>query len=165
MALDIGILAQNNRQIGIQLDLWASRELGEKQLTGRQSQVLLYILRHADTGASLTAIHRTYGYSKATLSGLIKQLRNKGYVQVEHCQSDDRCKLLYGTEKSRQLMQVLSEANEKAQLWLDKNFTPEEQREIERLQQKILLQLSKLNACKQKEATTREKSDTTAQAI
>ena len=36
MALDIGTLARNNRQIGIQLELWANRELGKQQLTGGQ---------------------------------------------------------------------------------------------------------------------------------
>ena len=61
MALDIGTLARNNRQIGIQLELWANRELGKQQLTGCQSQVLLYILRHADDGTSVTASHHAYG--------------------------------------------------------------------------------------------------------
>ena len=78
----------NNRQIGVQLELWANRaNWAGEQLTGCQAQVLLYILQARRTsGASLTAIHHAYGYSKATLSGLIKQLREKGYVRVEHCQ-------------------------------------------------------------------------------
>ena len=61
MALDIGTLARNNRQTGIQLELWANRVMDKEQITGCQSQVLLYILRHAQEGASLTAIHHAYG--------------------------------------------------------------------------------------------------------
>ena len=165
MALDIGTLARNNRQIGIQLELWANRELGKQQLTGCQSQVLLYILRHADDGTSLTAIHHAYGYSKATLSGLIKQLREKGYVRVEHCQGDDRRKLLYGTEKGQKMLQKLFEANQKAQEWLDMNFTPAELFAIEQLQQKMLLKLNQVNACKQKEASEHEKRATSTRAV
>lgn len=165
MALDIGTLSRNNRQIGIQLELWANRELGKEQLTGCQSQVLLYILRHADEGASLTAIHHAYGYSKATLSGLIKQLREKGYVRVEHCQGDDRRKLLYGTEKGQQMRQKLFESNQRAQDWLEMNFTSAELLAMERLQQKMLLKLNQLNACKQKEASEHEKSDASARAV
>ena len=165
MALDIGTLARNNRQIGIQLELWANRVMDKEQITGYQSQVLLYILRHAQEGASLTAIHHAYGYSKATLSGLIKQLREKGYVRVEHCTGDDRRKLLYATDRGKQIMEALSEYNRQAQGWLDRNFSPEELGAIERLQGKMLQKLIAANECKQKEASEHEKSDKPAQAI
>ena len=51
------------------------------------------------------------------------------------------------------MLQKLFEANQKAQEWLDMNFTPAELFAIEQLQQKMLLKLNQLNACKQKEAS------------
>lgn len=145
MAMDIGTLARNNRQIGIQLELWANHMLSKEQLTGCQSQVLLYILCHSDKGTSLTAIHHAYGYSKATLSQLIKQLREKGYVRAEPCQGDDRRKLLYGTEKGVRLLHFLRDANQQAMKWLHQQFTAEEIAELEFLQNKLLQSLTVLN--------------------
>ena len=165
MALDIGTLARNNRQIGIQLEQWANHELGRHQLTGCQSQVLLYILRHADTGASLTAIHHAYGYSKATLSGLIKHLREKGYVRVGACRGDDRRKLLFGTEKGEEILSAIADINKQAQVWLDENFTSAEQKAMDHLQRKMLLRLSQLNASNHKEASEHEKCDASTQAV
>ena len=165
MAMDIGTLARNNRQIGIQLELWANRTMAKEHLTGCQSQVLLYILCHNDTGTSLTASHHAYGYSKATLSQLIKQLREKGYVRAEPCRGDDRRKLLYGTESGQQMLQRLSEENRKAQAWLDMNFTSAELLAMEHLQHKMLHKLNQLNTSQQKEASVHEKSDASTQAV
>lgn len=166
MAMEIGVLARQNHQIGVQLELWANRALAGERLTGCQAQVLLYILRHEDSGASLTAIHHAYGYSKASLSGLIKQLREKGYVRVEPCREDDRRKLLYGTEKGRQLLEAMHAADLKAQVWLQQTFTPAELTALEHLQGKLLRSLIQLNTSNpKKEASAYAKSDASTQAV
>ena len=43
----------------------------------------------------------------AALSGLVKRLREKGYVRVEPCVQDDRRKLLFGTEKGQRMRDSL----------------------------------------------------------
>lgn len=72
-----------------------------------QAHILQYILRHREHGTSLTAIHRDFGYSMATLSGMLKRLREKGYIRTETCAVDDRRKLLYPTEKGVQVQEFL----------------------------------------------------------
>ena len=99
MEVNRSVLIQENRQINIQLEQSGNRAMAQKGLTAIQAHILLYILDHSDRGISLTDIHREFGYSMAALSGLVKRLREKGYVRVEPCAQDDRRKLLFGTGK------------------------------------------------------------------
>ena len=95
-------MARDNRLIGIQQEKLADRVRGRKGLTAAQAFMLWYILRHAEEGTSLTAMHREFGYSKAAISSSLKNLREKGYVRMERCLEDDRRKLLFATEAGRQ---------------------------------------------------------------
>ena len=94
-----GRILRDNRRICIGMEQYVNRSLAPRGITAAQAQVLCYILDQGPQGTSLTAIHRTFGYSMATLSGMLKRLREKGYVRAEHCAGDERCKLLFATEK------------------------------------------------------------------
>ena len=63
----------------ISLNLTAQLELNlkNKGMTGSQVYFLVYILRHHPDGTYLTELCREIGVSKATLSALIKKLREK----------------------------------------------------------------------------------------
>ena len=66
----------------ISLNLTAQLELNlkNKGMTGSQVYFLVYILRHHPDGTYLTELCREIGVSKATLSALIKKLREKEYL-------------------------------------------------------------------------------------
>ena len=83
--IDCEQLVQDNRQICLRMERLANRFMEAEGLTAVQGHLLLYILLKGDSGTSLTAIHREFGYSKATLSGMLKRLREKGYVRVASC--------------------------------------------------------------------------------
>lgn len=102
-----GQIIRDNRLICIQMELLANQSMSPATLTAVQAHILQYILRHREHGTSLTAIHRDFGYSMATLSGMLKRLREKGYIRTETCAVDDRCKLLYPTEKGEQVQEFL----------------------------------------------------------
>ena len=101
MDVDLGEMISDSRFIGMQLSVRGSKELREHGLTGIQAHVLLYILNHSE-GTSLTEIHRETGYSMAATSGLIKRLRENGFVRVEPYKLDERRKLIFATEKTFQ---------------------------------------------------------------
>ena len=142
MAMDRTALACASRQIGFQLELKANRILALRDLTGAQGHMLQYILDHTQTGTSLTQIHKDFGYSKAALSAVLKQLRSKGYVRVEPCMQDDRKKLLFGTEKGRQLKAFLDRAFQEAGDQLFRDFSDPDLEELNRMQQKMLRNLA-----------------------
>ena len=66
-------------------------------------------------------------------------------MRVEPCREDDRRKLLYGTEKGRQLLEAMHAADLKAQDWLQQTFTPTELTALEHLQGKLLRSLIQLS--------------------
>lgn len=144
MGEDLRRMARKNRQISIQLELLANRALAQTGITAVQADVLLFILNHAEEGTSLTDIHQAFGYSMAAISSLLKRLREKGYVRVEHCREDDRRKLLFGTEKGKQVREFLDCAICTAQEQLCCGFSAEELNVLEQMQQKMLGNLSQL---------------------
>ena len=146
-------LASANRQIGIQLELQANRIMAGRELTGAQGRMLLYILDHSETGTSLTQIHNAFGYSKAALSAILKRLREKGYVRVEHCAGDDRRKILFGTEKGLQVQEFLDHSFREAFDRLYRGFSPPELSLLDQLQKRVLHNLSTLMKTNDKEAS------------
>ena len=149
MALDRGQLMRDNRQISIQLDLLSNRALAENDITGVQAHALLYVLGQTEGGTSVTELHRASGHSKATISHLVKRLREKGYVRKEPCLEDDRRSLLFGTEKGRQLQGALETFLRSMEDALYRDFSPKELSTLDRLQKKMLRNLS----ATQREAT------------
>ena len=121
-----GQLYRDSRWICIQVEQQLNRCLAPKGITAVQANILLYILRQSGRGVSLTDIHRTFGYSMATLSSMAKRLREKGYIRAERCQGDERCHLLFGTEKGLRLRKELEEAVSDAEGQLFCGFSPEE---------------------------------------
>ena len=152
MTLDRRAIARDNRQISIQLELRANRALAREDLTGVQAQILLYILE-APNGTSLTAIHRDSGYSMPAISTLVKRLREKGYVRVEPCAADDRRKLLFGTDKGKQVQNFLDESIRETEDWLYQDFSAEDLATLDQLQKRMLHNLSALNHHRHREAT------------
>ena len=149
--VDRSLMIQENRQINIQLEQLGSRVMAQKGLTAIQAHVLLYILGHSEHGISLTDIHLEFGYSMAALSGLIKRLREKDYVRAEPCARDDRRKLLFGTEKGEQVREFLNRSICSAQDQLYAGFSQEDLVTLDRLQKKMLWNLSTLQKPKCKE--------------
>ena len=140
--LDREQILRDNRRICIQMEQWANASLAHRELTAIQAQILLYILAPSDQGTSLTALHRDFGYSMAALSSMLKRLKEKGYVRVEHCAGDDRRKLLFATEKATQLQTFLSQTTGQIQHRLYDCFSQEELATLDRLQKKLLNNLS-----------------------
>ena len=147
MEIDRSELIRVNRQINIQIERAANQIIAQKGLTGIQAHLLLYILAHSERGTSLTDIHREFGYSMAALSGLVKRLREKDYVRAEPCVRDDRKKLLFGTEKGAQVQEFLDGAILQAQDRLYDGFSQEELAALDRLQKKMLRNLSAWKQC------------------
>lgn len=146
-------ILRDNRRISIQMEQLVNSALAPWGMTAAQTQILLYVLRHSQEGTTLTQIHREFGYSMAALSGIIKRLKEKGFVRTEHWDGDERRKLLVATPSALELQQRLdrSSAQVRQQLW--RCFTPQELRDLDCLQRKLLSSLSALTHQAKEEPT------------
>ena len=142
MTVDIGEMLYDSRCISIQINARGSRALMEEGLTDVQARVLVYIMAHSEQGVSLTDIHRDMSFSMAAASGLIKRLREKGYVRVEAYRLDERRKLLFANDKGRRARDVMDAALRAIPEQLYRGFTPEELGTLMRLQKKMLANLA-----------------------
>ena len=164
---DQNILMLENRRIGILLEFLGDRMTATQGLSATQAQMLLYILRHTKAGTSLTEIHREFGYSMAALSNILKRLRNHGYVRVEACLEDNRCKRIYATQEAVNLESFLLDAVQNVCNRAYQEFSDGELAELDRLQKKILKNLS-VHAGRREKAERSEiceKSSATVEAI
>lgn len=155
MTLDRGRLIQDGRQIGIGLDQLANSILAGADITAVQALTLLYILQNAEEGVSVTSLHLASGHSKATVSRLVKRLWEKGYVSLEPSREDGRQRLLYGTREGRQLRAFLEQSLIRSEERLYRGFSSGELEELDRLQKKMLSNLSAAPKSIQKEETTK----------
>ena len=142
--IDRAQLARDCRQVCVQMELQANRCMAQAGLTAIQAFVLHYILLHSENGTSLTEIRKDFCCSMATLSCMVKRLREKGYVRAESCAGDDRRKLLFATEKGRRIQADLEEALRAAQEQVFGCFSPEELATMDHLQRKMLRNLASL---------------------
>ncbi|OUN11186.1 MarR family winged helix-turn-helix transcriptional regulator [Flavonifractor sp. An9] len=153
MAVDRSRLARDNRQICIQMERMANYYLAASDVTGVQAQMLLYILRHSETGVSVTDLHQISGYSKATISNLVKRLREKGYIRVEACEEDDRRRLLFSTEKGRRIQALLAASIREVENSLYRGLSAEELSTLDQLQKRMLQNLIMFQTQSHKEAS------------
>ena len=144
-------ILRTNRWICIQMEQYVNRCLAPAGLTAIQAYILLYILHHSGQGTSLTAIHREFGYSMATLSGMLKRLRSKGYIRTEPCGEDDRRKLLFGTERGQQIRALLEQSIRQVQSQLCGHLSQEELNALAQIQGKTMKNLSDLREKNEKE--------------
>ncbi len=149
--IDLGCMIRNNRRIFIQMEQYCNNAAAAKGLTAVQAHTLRYILHHSKQGTFLTEIQQEFGYSKATLSHILKNLREKGYIRAECCSSDDRRKILFATEKAEQIENFLEETIRTTQGRMYGCFSKSELITLDQLQKKMLENLSIL--VKQKEAS------------
>ena len=82
---------------------------------------------------------------------MVKRLREKGYIRAEHCRGDDRRRLLFATETARLLQPELERSIGAVHRQLYDGFSQEELDTLDRLQQKLLRNLSPLMKENQKE--------------
>ena len=153
MTVDRSRLARDSRQISIQMEQMANRCLDQAGMTGVQAQMLLYLLRHGDGGISVTELHQASGYSKATISNLVKRLREKGYIRMEPCLEDDRRRLLFSTEKGRRVQNLLASSVRDVEDQLYQGFSLEELSTLDCLQKRMLHNLRTFQTHSKREAS------------
>ena len=146
---DLDHMMRDHRRISVQMEQYANGTLAQTDITAVQSYVLLHVLGRGAGGTSLTAIHREFGYSMAHLSTTLKELRKKGYVRMESCARDDRCKVVLPTEKGERMGEYLASATCAVRQRLYDGFSPEELEVLDRMQRRMLQNLSKQTGIKE----------------
>ena len=105
------------------------RNIRPQGLSASQEFLLLHVLREHPGGVTLTQLHQELGLAKATLSQVVKTLREKGYLRAVVCREDERQRLLTPTEKLRKLRPELERAVRRADQALRQLETQDERKD------------------------------------
>ena len=105
------------------------RNIRPQGLSASQGFLLLHVLREHPGGVTLTQLHQELGLAKATLSQVVKTLREKGYLRAAVCREDERQRLLTPTEKLRKLRPELERAVRRADQALRQLETQDERKD------------------------------------
>lgn len=153
-----GQAALNNfRKIHGGIESALGRFFWGKDLTAAQGHMLLYILERQRNPLGPTELHRTMGLSRASVSELLKKLRDKGFITLTTEPGDERQKRVEPTEKARDMKRTLDRMALRAEQQIFEGFSPEELGALLCFQMRILENL------KQKEENcngNRSQSDT-----
>ena len=146
-------MALTARKIGVRMELRFNEALAQEKLTAPQALVVLYILAQGEQGSSLTDLSERSGYSKGTLSAVVKRLRQMGYLRCEPCMEDDRRRRRRATEQSRRAGPRAREALGRAEAQFYRGISREDLQTLERLQLQLLENLSQTAPDATKEGT------------
>lgn len=129
------------KKIGLDLSARVDECLRSRDISGTQTYFLVYLLRHHPNGTYLTELCRETGLSKATLSALIKKLREKGYLFLRETPGDIRKKEVLPTEMLlAQKKELLRKARQMEQD-ICSGLNQKEKMELWGLEQKVLVKL------------------------
>lgn len=114
------------------------KRLREDELTTSQCYLLYYIWAYHPEGTFTTNLHRELGLSMATISGSLKRLRKKGYLDAEICAGDERQKKLIPTRKLEDIFKSLEKAISAAENSVYGKLSEQEKNTLFQLEQKVL---------------------------
>lgn len=126
------------RRISIDIEQEINTRVEPWNLTAAQCTVLLYLMDHCHEDMCATSIHRTFGLSRATISYLLKKLKEKRYISIENSVRDDRQKMITVTEKAYHLKQFMEAGTQEVQKKAFNGFDSREMELLESLHKKII---------------------------
>lgn len=131
------------KKINIDLEVRLEKELKRQDMSGTQVYFLVYILRHHPRGTYITELCREIGISKATLSVLVKKLREKGYLCFRENPADVRKKKVLPTEKLEAEGKEMIRRAERMESEMCSGLDRVEKQRLYELEHKILKRLNK----------------------
>lgn len=155
------------KKIGLDLAALMDCCLRNDELSGIQVYFLVYLLRHHSEGTYLTELCRETGMSKATLSALIKKLREKDYLYFRERPEDIRKKEVLPTKKLLKESEEFFIYTRQMEDEVCGALSQEEKMQLWGLEQKVLAQLMKMERKEKKDRRLiyREKSFTAAGTV
>ena len=80
------------------MDQWVNCELAEYDLTSAQSHIVGYLTYHEGPPCARD-LERFFGLSHPTVSGLLRRMESKGFIEIRQDSADRRVKRIFLTEK------------------------------------------------------------------
>lgn len=125
------------RSITIKSKRKADKRLAEHGLNSQQGRMISYIADHEEEGLIQKDLEQVFNRRGASITSMIQGLERKGYISRRTSPKDERQKLLYTTQKGKDLMEEFAVLFEEIEASITACLTAEEQNKLYRLLTKI----------------------------
>lgn len=137
---DIGYLVTN---ISYGIRQYFDRLFAEYDITYPQSRVLTRLFYRAGKGdVNQRELEYALGIKASSVSSLVRNLEQKGFIRCERLPQDTRNKRIILTEKGERMRELLDRARDQAEEAMMKGFSPEELDAFRRSLRMVLQNLS-----------------------
>lgn len=126
------------KKLSLGIEAAVNKQTAVTELTGSQCRLLGYLIEHREERLCSTDIHIGLKLSRATVSEILKKLRQKGFICFEASSEDDRCKYIALTDQAYELDEFMNQVFYGIEQQLYQNFTGKEREEFELLIKKML---------------------------
>lgn len=113
------------------LDSKANHDFRRWDLTSSQFSIISYLMDHKDEKTMQRDLEQTFRLKNPTVTGILNLLEDKGLIQRIQNPTDRRSNFIVLTEKSLKLESEIQNAKDTADLFLLKDFSPEQIQQIE----------------------------------
>lgn len=110
---------------------WCTRQrmsdaLGQMDLTSAQGHIMGFLTHRKEPPCSKD-IEEAFQLSHPTVSGLLRRMEKKGFIELHPDESDRRCKRIHISAKGRDCHSRIEKAILETEQQIVRDFTPEEQ--------------------------------------
>ncbi|MBO5129917.1 MAG: MarR family transcriptional regulator [Oscillospiraceae bacterium] len=103
-----------------------SEALGQMELTCAQGHIMGF-LAHREEPPCSKDIEESFQLSHPTVSGLLRRMEKKGFIELRPDETDRRCKRIHISAKGRECHSRIEKAILETEQQIVRDFTPEEQ--------------------------------------
>jgi MarR family transcriptional repressor of mepA len=125
------------RSITIKSKRKADEKLATYGLNSQQGRMISYIADHEDEGLIQKDLEKVFLRRGASITSMVQGLEKRGYVDRRISPNDERQKLLYVTQKGKDLIQEFDCFFEEIEKSITASLTQEETKEFFRLLMKV----------------------------
>jgi MarR family transcriptional repressor of mepA len=125
------------RSITIKSKRKADERLATYGLNSQQGRMISYIAEHQEEGLIQKDLEKVFLRRGASITSMIQGLEKKGYVDRRISPNDERQKLLYVTQKGKDLIEEFESFFEEIEKSITASLTYEETKEFFRLLIKV----------------------------
>lgn len=130
------------RKIHNALEQNRNQHLRRIDLTSSQSEVLRYLFDQKSSPVSQRDIELHFNLKNPTVTGIIKRLREKGFVEATTSPDDGRVKYIRPTEKAHNVQQCMIANMRQMDRKLLQGIDGEQAKQLERLLAQMLQNIS-----------------------
>lgn len=119
-------ICQKMKRFDCMMRAHANRDMEAIGITGRQADILFYLMDHKEEKVKQVMIEKAFRLSNPTVTGVLNRLEQNGFLTRELSEKDRRCNYIVTTEKTEALFEEMERRGSCMEQNLFEGVSPEQ---------------------------------------